>query len=442
MKKLLIVLSVFLIAAQQPARAPVVLISIDGLMPDHLLNPDRNGLKIPNLRRLVEEGAYATGVKGVLPTVTYPSHSTMVTGVSPARHGVFANTPLDPLGKNLDGWYWYAEDIKVETLWDALRMAGMTTANVEWPVSVGAPIDFNIVQYWRAGLPEDVKAIRALSTPGLLAEAEKAIGASFPDGNDYSVAADERRASFNTFILEHKRPQFMTVYFSGLDDTQHETTAGSAESRRALEVIDGLVGKVRAAAETSGGGRAVIAVVSDHGFARTDREIHLNSALREAGLIRVDDNGKASAWEAYSWNSGGLSAIVLKNPQDTHVRDRVREVLRTLEADPSRPIHRIVEGSEAASLGGFPNSAFVVGLRPPFRTGGDMRGPVIRDGRVRGAHGFLPELPEMNASLVLRGPGIPAKRDFGIVDMRDIAPTLAALLGVQLPTAEGRNLLR
>ena len=90
-------------------------------MPDQLLNPDRHGLKIPNLRRLVAEGAYATGVKGVLPTVTYPSHTTMITGVSPAKHGILANTPFDPFGKNLDGWYWYAEDIKAETLWDVLR---------------------------------------------------------------------------------------------------------------------------------------------------------------------------------------------------------------------------------------------------------------------------------------------------------------------------------
>ena len=327
MKKLLVALALFFLGAQQSRTVPVVLISIDGLMPEQLLNPDRHALKIPNLRRLVSQGNPRGGVKGVLPTVTYPSHTTMVTGVAPAKHGIHANTPFDPFGKNLDGWYWYAEDIKVETLWDVLRKFGMTTASVDWPVSVGAPIDFNIAQYWRAGLAEDVKVIRALSTPGLLAEAQRAIGASYPDGNDYTVAADERRAAFNTFILERKRPRFMTVYFSGLDHTQHETTAGSAESRQALEVIDGLVGKVRAAAESAGEGRAVICVVSDHGFARTERELHLNSALREAGLIRLDEAGKVAAWEAFSWNSGGLGAIMLRNAQDTKIaRPRPRSL--------------------------------------------------------------------------------------------------------------------
>ena len=118
-----------------------------------------------------------------------------------------------------------------------------------------------------------------------------------------------------------------------------------------------------------------------------------------------------------------------------------REVLQKLANDASHPIHQIVEGSELAMLGGFPNAAFVAGLRPPFRTGSDLRGPVIREGRSRGSHGYLPELPEMNSSLVFNGPGVPAGHSLGMVDMRDIAPTLAGLLGVRLPAAEGRNLL-
>ena len=442
MRKLIVFAALLLVPATQDAQEPVILISIDGLMPDQLLNPAHYDLKIPNLQRLLAEGTSATGVKGVLPTVTYPSHTTMITGAPPAKHNILANTPFDPLSKNHDGWYWYAEDIKVETLWDAARKSGMTTGNVEWPVSVGAPIDFNIVQYWRAELPEDVKVIRALSTPGLLTEAEKIIGARYPNGNDYSIAADERRSAFDTFIIERKRPRFMTIYFSGLDDVQHETMPGSAESRAALEVIDGLVGRVRSAAESIGGDHAIVCVVSDHGFARTDKELHLNSALRDAGLIRLDDAGKVSAWEANSWNSsGGLGAIVLRNPQDASVCDRVRAVLQKFNDDTARPIHRILEGAEARTTGGFPSATFVVGLRPPFRTGGDLRGPFIRDGKSRGGHGYLPDLPEMNSSFVIAGREIPAGRALGIIDMRDIAPTLAGVLGLELPSAEGRNLL-
>ncbi len=78
-----------------------------------------HGLKVPNLRAFMADGAYAQGVRGVLPTLTYPSHTTLLTGASPAKHGIVDNTTFDPLLRNQRGWYWYAEDIKVPTLWDA-----------------------------------------------------------------------------------------------------------------------------------------------------------------------------------------------------------------------------------------------------------------------------------------------------------------------------------
>jgi predicted AlkP superfamily pyrophosphatase or phosphodiesterase len=104
--------------------------------------------------------------------VPYPSHTTLINGVWPAVHGILANTTFDPRRENQGGWYWYAEDIRVATLWDAARQAGMTTASIQWPVSVGARVTWNIPEIWRANAPDDAKLIRAVSTPGLLAELE------------------------------------------------------------------------------------------------------------------------------------------------------------------------------------------------------------------------------------------------------------------------------
>src|ERR1700693_1529332 len=151
--------------AQAPNRKlpAVLLISIDGLRPDYVTQADKHGLRIPNLRRFLIDGAYATGVHGVLPTVTYPSHPTRITGVSPAKHGIFDNHPFDPFDKNQSGWTWYAEDIRVPTLWDAAGAAGLGTANVHWPVSVGAKLTYNLAQILRAGNEEDRKLLGALS---------------------------------------------------------------------------------------------------------------------------------------------------------------------------------------------------------------------------------------------------------------------------------------
>jgi hypothetical protein len=426
--------------------ASLVLLSIDGLKPDYVLKADTHGLKVPNLRLLVEEGAHAEAVTGVFPTVTYPSHATMLTGVAPARHGIYSNHPFDPLSKNQDGWYWYVEDLKAMTLWEAAESAGLRTASVDWPVSVGAAISFNVAQYWRAGNAEDVKLIRALSTKGLLEEAEAALG-PYPDGNDYSIAADRRRTEFIEYLLDRKKPAFLTAYFSGLDTVEHQSGPYSRETFEALEVLDGLVGRLRAKAD-------VLVVVSDHGFLASDQELHLNAALREAGFLDVDGSGAVTAWRAFAWDQGGSAIVMLRDPDDASTRASVGRVLRGLSG-----IEAVLEGEESRALGGYPaasaelrrawpeperrwpEAAFLVGYKRGFRGGGGLAGPAVRPGKRGGTHGYLPSFREMDASFFVAGEGIPRGLDLGRIDMRDIAPTLAALLGVALPGAEGRNLL-
>ncbi len=426
-------------SAQRPSVTPVVLISIDGLKPDYVLEADRHGLKLPNLRRFVKEGAFASAVTGVMSTVTYPSHTTLVTGVSPAKHGIYANTPFDPFSKNQGGWYWYAEDIRVPTLWDVCTAAGLKTASVDWPVTVSAKIDFNIVQMWRAATPDDRKLIRALSTPGLLTEAEKAIG-NYPEGYDYTVEADKRRAAFNVYLLEKKRPAFLTTYFAGLDEVQHAHGPNSREAYAALEDIDALVGQVRAAAEKLGNGKAVIAVASDHGFAPISKSLNLNAAFREAGLIEVEA-GKLKSWRAITWNSGGTAFVMLKDKNDEATRRKAREILQQLTADRASGLFKFYEGDAAMKLGGFPEAAFVIGTKPGTYVGGGFELPIVRDIKPGGGHGFLAELPEMDSSFFIAGAGIPTAKNLDRIDMRDIAPTLAGLLGVKLTMAEGHSLL-
>jgi hypothetical protein len=431
----------------QPQNAPappLVVVSIDGLHPSLVLEADRLGLRLPELRRMLAEGAHASAVTGVLPTVTYPSHTTLVTGVAPARHGIVYNRTFDPLLQNREGWYWYAEDIRAETLWDAARKAGLKTSNVDWPVTVGARIDHNIVQYWRTDVPDapdDAKLARALSTPGLLAEAERALG-PYPSGYSYTIDADARRAEFSAWLLETRRPRLHFAYFSGLDEEQHASGPASQRSLEILERLDALVSRVRAAAEKAGGGRATVAVVSDHGMSRSTRELRLNEALRAEGLILLDGAGRVSSWRAAAWGGGGCAAIMLKDPGDTAVWRAVAALLERLQVLPDSPIQRLLDRAQSRDAGGFPEAAFVVGLKPDVRLSGRFEGPILGPGLPKGDHGFLPQNAEMDASFLVVGPGVPAGRDLGRIDMRDVAPTLAGLLGVPLPGAEGRDLLK
>ena len=425
--------------AQTGGPPPLLLmISIDGLRPDHVIAADARRAKVPNLRRFLAEGAFANGVVGVIPTTTYPSHATLVTGVWPAQHGIFANTTFDPLRRNQDGWYWYAEDLRVPTLWDAAARAGLVTASIQWPATVGARITWNIPEIWRANTGDDAKLLRAVSTPSLVQDLERELG---PYARALDVEADEQRTRFAMRLLETRRPNLLTLHLIGLDHTQHEAGPGSPEAIAVLERLDADVGRLRETAERLSPGRAWVAVVSDHGFVRTDTQLNLVPTFRTAGLITVDGNGKITDWKAMPWSSGGSVAIVLKDPMDTATLTAVRGLLDAVAADPANGIDRVLDADQLHKRGGFPPASFLVGLKPGWQAGSSLSGRLLSKRKPGGAHGHLPDLPDLHASFFLVGPGVPAGHALGIIDMRDIAPTLARRLGVALPSAEGRTLL-
>src|SRR5438309_10646044 len=120
----LAVLSVVAAALLEGAERKVVMISIDGLKGTTLASIAKRKLNTPNLNEFTGKGSVSEGLQGVFPTVTYPNHTTLVTGRSPAAHGILGNTLFDPEKKMNAAWYWYSEQIQVPTLWDAARQKG------------------------------------------------------------------------------------------------------------------------------------------------------------------------------------------------------------------------------------------------------------------------------------------------------------------------------
>jgi predicted AlkP superfamily pyrophosphatase or phosphodiesterase len=421
---------------RDPGERPfVLLISIDGLKPEAILDASRHGLRVPNLRAFLTDGMYSTGVHGVLPTVTYPSHMTLMTGVSPAKHGIYTNTTFDPFNRNERGWYWYAEDGRVPTLWSAAGAAGLKTANVYWPTSVGAPVLFNLPQIWRTGTADDLKLQRALSTPGLEQELSATLG-PYPGGEDETVADDEVRARFAIKLIERERPDFITVYLTGLDTEQHKSGPFSAPSNAVLERLDAVVGTLRAAALRVAPGRATVCVVSDHGFAPVEHDVNLYAAFLDAGLLHLDGSQHVVSWEAEPWYAGGTAAVILAHPDDVALQARVAALLERLASDPANGIDRIVGHDELVRGGGFPDAAFLVALKIGYEVGLNFTGPLVSPPSSLGMHGYLPDRPEMRSTFLMVGPHIPRAKSLGEFDMRRIAPTLAAVLGIALPDAE------
>lgn len=448
---------IFLASATVSASAaPVLMISIDGLKPEYITHADEHGLRIPTLRLFLHDGTYADGVIAVLPTVTYPDHTTLITGVWPAEHGILNNQVFDPEHKLGGAWYWYAESIRVPTLWDAAHQAGIRTASVSWPVSVDAGgVDTLIPEYWRtspgdSSNDQDRYLMDAISRPdGALAEMEKRLG-PYMMGNDTSVeGGDAVRTRFALDILRNKKPGFMTIHLSAMDGSEHEAGIFSAEADKTLEAVDGMVAQLMSAV-LKNDPQTRIVIVSDHGFLNITHIVNLYVPFVEVGLVpsakSAAPGGEAAAsWKAQLWTAGGLTAVMLHDPADQATKERVRALLTKLAADPENGIDQVLDSEQTKERGGFTGAAYLIVMRQGYTMGSALSGPLVLPqsavaGSHIGSHGFLPQFPEMHSSFFILGEGVAHGRDLGTIDMRQIAPTVAGILGIDLPAAKQSKL--
>ena len=307
-------------------------------------------------------------------------------------------------------------------------------------------VDTLIPEYWRsfnspAGVnPQDRELMVAISRPdGMLAAMQKRDG-PYMMGNDTTVEGDRTRTRFSLDMLEHEKPGFMTIHLSSLDESEHLSGPFSAEANQTLEAVDGMVGELIEAAMKNDP-QTTIVIVSDHGFVKVDHALNLAIPFIQSGLMKVEKTpaGETTVtdWKAEPWSASGLAAIMLHDPADSSTRDQVKALLDKLAADPANGIAKILNTEEVKQAGGFPDASFVVAMKPGFTIGSALSGAlVIADPPVKGTHGYLPSYPEMHSSFLAMGPRVAKGRDLGVIDMRQIAPTVAGLLEIDFPSAK------
>ena len=348
----------------------VIVISIDGMTPDEYVHPDEHLLAIPNLRDMAAAGCASPGILGVFPANTYPSHTSMVTGVPPAIHGIVSNTPIDPLNLEFGGWYYYAEQIKVPTVYQIARKAGIKTAAISWPVTVGADIDYLIPEYRPIRTPEDLAITHALSTHGLMQEFEQTSKTTEPP------LSDAWRTEAAMYILRTRKPGLLLLHLSSLDEAQHKYGPHTPETHAVLESLDAMIGKLRQQVDQSGNAANTSwIVVSDHGFLPYSKQLNPLVALRNAGLIDVDDSGKVRSWKVYIRNATGSFALEAKDKNDQASIDKATALMQQLAADPANGIARLYTVEDLRALGASPTAFLAVEAARGFGFGNNITGP-------------------------------------------------------------------
>jgi len=410
-----------------PLARHLVLISIDGLRPEFYLD---EAYRAPALRALVSAGSHARAATAVFPSVTYPGHATIVTGVRPARHGILFNRIWSPPG-GPTRWYEEAADLRATPLWDVARAAGLTTAAVSWPSTLGARIDRLVPERDYYVRPEPVELLRQATTPGLL---ERLGVTPRPEIFKDIVQWDDFLTTVATGILREMRPNLLLLHLVQLDYFQHQGGREGPDVRPALARVDAHIAAIMTALREAGiAPHTAVIVTGDHGFQDVRRTVQLNEILVRAGLRGCPWSG--SDWRATAHVSGGAAAVFVNDASGGDTAARAEEALRR----EARARYTIVSRRELDALGAMTGAAFAVEAAPGWAVGGACVDRSETSGPA-GTHGFLPSRPSMSTGFIAAGAGV---RTGGVLDrigLVDVAPTAARLLGVTMPPVEGRVL--
>jgi predicted AlkP superfamily pyrophosphatase or phosphodiesterase len=419
-------------APVEPAARHVVLISIDGLRPEFYLDAT---WPAPMLQQMAGEGAHARAVRSVFPAVTLAAHTTIVTGALPARHGIVENRPFEPGGPS-GRWYMDATDIQVPTLWSAARAAGLESANVAWPVSLGAPIDRSVPAVW----PQTAASLdrqREAATPAGLVEELERMATGRLSGETFLYrhrVRDDHAAAMAAYLLGIYRPALLTVHLLGTDTYQHAEGREGAGVRRAVAAVDRAVSRIVEAAERAGLlDRTAFVVTGDHGFSDMHVRLAPNAWLVEAGLHEA--RPERGEWRAAFHSAGGTALLYLRDPDDSAAVARVREILSALPAG-QRRLFSILEAEDIARFGGDPLAALAIAAEPGVVFNESPTLPAITP-VAGGTHGYPPNVAEMNTGLVAWGAGIRPRAVAATLGLEDVAPLVAALLGIELEPRDG-----
>lgn len=394
----------------------MVIVSLDAMYQDDLKQLHQGDF----LHGWMQEAAVCTQVKTVFPALTYPAHTTLVTGCDPAKHGIGQNQPFQP-GKSAEmrAWYWDAAAVRAESLFDAVKKQGGRCASILWPVTGKHPsIRWNFPEV--LALPGENQVLKMLryGTPWWILQMElkhgkQRVSTREPHLSDYAVVLAED-------VIRRHQPELTTVHLVDLDDMRHHHGLNSAQAMDAMKRNQQRVERIwQVMQETPGMEDALLVVLSDHGQADVSRTVHLEETLAQAGLkgcVQVQSNG--------------MSAYLFPCGQGNDGAARAEAWLR--EHGEQHGVKHVYSRDELDQLGCIPEAAFAVEAAEQV---------VFSDGlpqakREKATHGFGPGHPAENCLLMIRGKGV-RPQQLPAMPMRDVAPTLCGLMGVALPCAQG-----
>ncbi len=408
----------------------------------------------PNFSRLMADRAEVTEVTTVYPALTYPAHTSILTGCRPEKHGIIHNSPLKTVEDGISHYYLHTKNVKAEDLFAAAKRAGCTTAAVFWPITGFNPnIDHNVNEYFCYYPGELDHAEEAFASQGADEAALRAVRENLHRlPTTRGSRRIEKTSTMDAFLngcmcslIRNEKPDVLLAHNCIVDSCSHRYGAMDGQVKEGLDWMDEWLGEIMRAMEEAGVYEDTdFVILSDHGQMDFTQWVNLNALLARGGFIDIAPDGSVYDWQAWGKTNGFSAAVHLQAGADEKLRARVYAYLQQLKADPAYGIEKIrtvQETREEYGLAGPFEFMLESDGRTAFTDKWDEPAlyPRSESGRYRGKHGYEPEKGPQPVFLG-RGPHFRPGAVIPKARVIDEAPTLARILGQEMPQADGRVL--
>ncbi|MGX7023502.1 alkaline phosphatase family protein [Vagococcus hydrophili] len=409
----------------------LIIISIDAL---GAVDIERHKDKLPTLASLIDNGTHVKKIKGIYPTLTYPSHVTLMTGMYPIHHGIINNTKTQATRISPD-WFWYDKEIKTPTVYDMAKKEGFKTAAFLWPVTASSAIDYNIAEIFpnRIWTNQVMISLKASSPLFLLQMNQKygklRKGIMQPYLDDFITAC-----AIDT--ITNKKPDLTLIHLVDMDSMRHAFGVQSEEAIHALERQDARLKKIIQATKDNGTFEETnFVVLGDHYQIDVSTMIKLNALFVKKGWAEMKPDGTVkNNWQVYAKSCDG-STYIYTSKSCKIAKELIRETI-----SPIKGVETIYSQPEISEMGADPNATFMVEAEPGFYFNDEANGGLFeqvtskdigKPNRYLGVHGFHPNKPNYETTVCFYGPDVKCGHSVESANLIDEAPTFAKLLNLK-----------
>lgn len=413
----------------------LLVISVDSMVTEDLAVLRQ----LKHFNEILSDSSVILRNEATYPTFTHSIHTSISTGCYPGKHGIIGNEFFEP-GNMTPTWFDSVNDVRVPLLPVVAKENGYSVACVFWPLTMNSPLDYVLYRKEYYGpVSKKKEQIRARSTQGLYDEIYPVIQKAFDI--DPILVDDQICADTCAYLIDHYQPEVIYTHLVAIDSIRHQKGVFGEHILATYQFLDGVIGQITDALKRNGlYDKTIINVTADHGHLDIDRVVSINRFFKDKGLISTDAEGNLTDWDAYMHSCALSGHIYIKN-QDPEIARGVFDLLQShaYELDIEK-IYTRSEVQDKYHLDG--DFTYVIESNGAATFSADYNAPLyVRSGGkdyryAVSTHGHEPS-KGVQPTYFLRNPYGNKKLVLASGRIIDQAPTLAKLLGFEMPWADG-----